>query len=382
RRPPLRGARRAHQARGRARDRGVPDADPRLAAARHPGSAARGHDRARPRHAQRQRGRGARVGARRRQGAGADPLPRHVRIASAVDLLRADAARAQREHDRAPREPRARRQAAVRSDRRRAHGRRARHSGAAARLRLSRRPGEVIPMKTSDVELGFLAVHEGSARVPGVVMIHDVWGLSAHTRDYASRLAREGFAVLAIDLYRRAPPSKIEDPGAWMRALSDPQVLSDLGAAAHYLPALPETSDRVGVLGFCMGGMYALMAGCADLGFSAAVPFYGLLSHAQGILHDPAGLDRAPKPRQPIAMAAELRCPLLAFFGDRDSFIPQSDVQALGRELARSGAEWEVVVVPGAGHAFMNDTRPDAYRPDDAAAAWRRTVEFLRARLA
>jgi len=235
-------------------------------------------------------------------------------------------------------------------------------------------------METEAVDLGFLATPGG--RAPGVVMIHDVWGLADHTRDLARRLARAGYQVLAIDLYRREAEVKITDPGAWMRALSDPQVLSDLGAAAHYLPALPETSDRVGVLGFCMGGMYALMAGCADLGFSAAVPFYGLLSHAQGILHDPAGLDRARKPREPIAMAAELRCPLLAFFGDRDSFIPQSDVQALGRELARSGAEWEVVVVPGAGHAFMNDTRPDAYRPDDAAAAWRRTVEFLRARLA
>ena len=235
-------------------------------------------------------------------------------------------------------------------------------------------------MKTSEVELGFLALPERGPS-PGVVMIHDVWGLSAHTRDYAARLADEGFAVLAIDLYRRARPEKIEDPGRWMRALSDPQVLADLGAGARFLAALPETNGRVGVLGFCMGGMYALMGGCADLGFSAAVPFYGLLSHARGLLHDPAGRDPARKPREPIAMAAELRCPLLAFFGDEDSFIPLSDVRALERALARSGAGAEIVVVPGAGHAFMNDTRPDAYRPEAAADAWRRTVAFLRAQL-
>ena len=166
-----------------------------------------------------------------------------------------------------------------------------------------------------------------------------------------------------------------------MRALSDPQVLADLGEGARFLAALPETNGRVGVLGFCMGGMYALMAGCADLGFSASVPFYGLLSHAHGILHDPAGLDPAKKPREPLAMAAGLRCPLLAFFGDQDSFIPQTDVQALERALARARAGAEIVVVPGAGHAFMNDTRPDAYRPEAAADAWRRTVEFLRAHL-
>ena len=235
-------------------------------------------------------------------------------------------------------------------------------------------------MKTSDVELGFLATPDAVA-VPGVVMIHDVWGLSAHTRDLATRLAGEGFAVLAIDLYRREAAPVIEDPGKWMRALSDPQVLADLGTGARWLAARPETNGRVGVVGFCMGGMYALMAGCADLGFAAAVPFYGLLSHAHGILHDPAGLDPARKPREPLAMAGALRCPLLAFFGEDDAFVPLDDVRALERALAGAAAESEIVVVPGAGHAFMNDTRPDAYRPQAAAAAWRRMVDFLRVRL-
>jgi carboxymethylenebutenolidase len=238
-------------------------------------------------------------------------------------------------------------------------------------------------MKTSEVALGFLALPDRS-NLPAVVMIHDVWGLSAHTRSFATRLANEGFAVLAIDLYRRARPEKIVDPGGWMRALSDPQVLADLGEAQRFLAALPETNGRVGVLGFCMGGMYALMAACADLGFTASVPFYGLLSHAHGILHDPAGLDPARKPREPIAMAEDLRCPMLAFFGDQDTFIPLEDVRRLEAALTRArrpGAGAEIVVVPGAGHAFMNDTRPDAYRPAAAADAWRRTVDFLRARL-
>jgi carboxymethylenebutenolidase len=235
-------------------------------------------------------------------------------------------------------------------------------------------------MKTSEVALGFLALPDRS-NAPAVVMIHDVWGLSAHTRDYATRLANEGFAVLAIDLYRRARPEQIADPGGWMRALSDPQVLADLGEAQRFLAALPETNGRVGVLGFCMGGMYALMAGCADLGFAASVPFYGLLSHAHGMLHDPAGPDPTLKPREPIAMAEDLRCPMLAFFGDQDTFIPLEDVRRLERSLARARSGAEIVVVPGAGHAFMNDTRPDAYRPAEAAEAWRRTVTFLRAKL-
>src|SRR5262245_51934869 len=109
-------------------------------------------------------------------------------------------------------------------------------------------------MKTSEVALGFLVLPDRHPS-PAVVMIHDVWGLSDHTRDYAERLAREGFAVLAIDLYRRARPDRIADPGTFMRALPDPQLLDDLGEAARFLGALPETNGRVGVLGFCMGGM-------------------------------------------------------------------------------------------------------------------------------
>jgi len=234
-------------------------------------------------------------------------------------------------------------------------------------------------MKNAKVELGFLVTPE--APVPGVVMIHDVWGLSDHTRDLATRLAREGFAVLAVDLYRRETEVKIENPGVWMRGLSDPQVLDDLRAAAAFLASRAETTGKVGVVGFCMGGMYALMAGCDDLGFAASVSFYGLLSHRHGILHDPAGLDPEKKPHEPLAVASQLACPLLAFFGDRDEFVPMDDVHALERAFAAAPAPAEVVVVEGAGHAFMNDTRPDAYRPAAAAEAWRRMVGFLKREL-
>jgi carboxymethylenebutenolidase len=237
-------------------------------------------------------------------------------------------------------------------------------------------------MKYSEVELGFLAVPDSGGPAPGVVIVHDVWGLSGHTRSIAGRLADLDFAVLAIDLYRRDPELKVGEPGPWMRAMSDPDVLGDLRLAAQFVKQLPESNGRVGVVGFCMGGMYALMAACSDLGFSAAVPFYGLLSHRHGILHDPDGLDPAKKPREPIAMASGLRCPLLAFFGEEDSFIPLADVAELERALARSRAVSEVVVVPGAGHAFMNDTRIEAFRPEAAEMAWERMAAFLRARLA
>jgi len=236
-------------------------------------------------------------------------------------------------------------------------------------------------MQTQDVELGFLATPDHGP-CPGVVLIHDVWGLTDHARDLARRLSREEFAVLALDLYRRLDTVKIENPGAWMRALSDPQILGDVQAGVDFLAAHPLAAGRrVGVIGFCMGGMYALMAGATCTGLSASVPFYGLLSHQHGILFSESGLDRALKPNEPLEVARALRCPTLAFYGDRDEFVPLSDIEALKEHFEQSAQPARVVVMAGAGHAFMNDTRPDAYRPDDAARAWGEMVAFLSERL-
>jgi carboxymethylenebutenolidase len=236
-------------------------------------------------------------------------------------------------------------------------------------------------MASEDVELGYLAYPKGGAQ-PGVVMIHDVWGLSDHTRDLARRLAQEEFAVLALDLYRRERPEKIENPGQWMRDLSDPQVLADVRAGVELLAAHPASAGRgAGVIGFCMGGMYSILAACGVEGLTAAVSFYGLLSFEHGILHDPAGLDRARKPRDPLSALPDLGCPLLCCFGDRDEFVPLEDIERLKAGLADAGYPSEVVIYPGCGHAFMNDTRAEAYRPEAAEAAWKRMVAFLRSHL-
>jgi carboxymethylenebutenolidase len=231
-------------------------------------------------------------------------------------------------------------------------------------------------MHTEELDAGFLA-RPDTGRHPGVVMVHDVWGLADHTRDMARRLAGEGYCVLAVDLYRRMQEVRIEHPGAWMRALSDPQVLDDLQAAIDLLRARGDVRGGIGLTGFCMGGMYVLMGASRCSGLSAAAAFYGLLSHRHGLLHDPQGLDPAKKPREPLAMAPELRCPLLAFFGEDDEFVPVADVRALESALARAPHPSEVVLYPGAGHAFMNDTRPAAFRPEIARDAWARLLRFF-----
>ena len=237
-------------------------------------------------------------------------------------------------------------------------------------------------MQAQDVELGYFA-HPDTGPSASLVMIPDVWGLTEHARDFACRFAREGFGVLAMNLYRSKGEFEITNPGEWMRGLSDPEVLRDVQAGVDFLAlARPTRARPTGVVGFCMGGMYALLAACQTRGLSACTSFYGLLSHQHGILHAPGGLDRRLKPVQPLDAAPDLHCPLLAFFGDQDEFIPLADVEQLRERLGGADAPSEIVVYPGAGHAFMNDTRPAAFRPEIAKQAWARTIAFLREHLA
>jgi len=236
-------------------------------------------------------------------------------------------------------------------------------------------------METAEVELGYLA-HPSDGVHPGVVMIHDVWGVSDHTRDLARRLADAGFSVLALDLYRQMGEVSIENPGSWMRSLSDPEMIDDVRSGVSFLSGHSASKGRpVGVTGFCMGGTVALLAACADTGVAASVPYYGLLSHEHGILHAEEGLDPALKPRQPLDAVADLRCPTLCFYGDQDEFVPLSDIESLRERLAGQDVPAEVVVYPGAGHAFMNQPRVEAYRPEAARDAWGRMTAFLQEHL-
>jgi carboxymethylenebutenolidase len=229
-------------------------------------------------------------------------------------------------------------------------------------------------MKSQAVPLGFLARPDTGTH-PGVVIVHDVWGLSELYREFARRLAQAGFAALALDLYRREV--KIANPGEWMRALSDPAVLEDVQAAIDFLRADPAVGGGgVGVAGFCIGGTYALLAACACRGLAAAVSFYGILSYQHGILSSP-DLDPVKKPRDPLHAIGDLRCPLLGIFGDSDEFIPLGDVKQLEGSLARGAVASEVRVYPDCGHAFLNETRPQAFRPEPAVDAWQRMLDWF-----
>jgi carboxymethylenebutenolidase len=236
-----------------------------------------------------------------------------------------------------------------------------------------------LPTIERDTELGRYHSPDSAPGdgLPSLVFIHDVWGLSEHSRDLAKELASEGFGVLEIDLYREMGEVSIEAPGPFIRSLSDPRVLADLDAGADWLERETNAGAKIGVMGVCMGGTYALLAACLSDRFAASAPFYGILSYETGMLANPSGRDFDLKPAAPLDVASRLKMPLLASFGAEDDFVPPEDVRDLEARLRESGMPWRVEVYAGAGHAFLNRTREAAYRSEASAQAWAELIPFL-----
>jgi carboxymethylenebutenolidase len=206
-----------------------------------------------------------------------------------------------------------------------------------------------------------LAIPDAPRR--GLVLAPDIMGLRPLFDEMCARLAAEhGWAVCAAEPFPHHAGTPIEERLELVRTLRDDEQVGDLVAAAGELRQRTEV-DSVGVLGFCMGGMYALK--CADSGaFDKVVSFYGMIRVPDRF--------RGPGHREPLdAVASAGAAPVLALVGGVDSFTPTEDVDA----LEAAGAT--VVRYPDADHGFVHDPARPAHRPDDAADAWRHAVDFL-----
>jgi carboxymethylenebutenolidase len=209
---------------------------------------------------------------------------------------------------------------------------------------------------------GYLATpRQGSG--PGVIVIQEWWGLVDHIKDVCDRFAEEGFVALAPDLYHGKTTRSPDEAGKLMMALRIDEAERDLSAAAQYLSTEDSTtSEKVGVVGFCMGGALALYTATKNENVGACVVFYG--GHPK------------VKPDLP-----NLHAPVLGLYAEKDGFVTPDSVRALEREVKALGKPIEVVIYPDTDHAFFNDTRPEVYNAGAAADAWRRTIAFLRAHL-
>jgi carboxymethylenebutenolidase len=218
--------------------------------------------------------------------------------------------------------------------------------------------GEMIefPSNGSSAE-GYVAGTSG----PGVVVIQEWWGLVPHIKDVCDRFAEAGFVALAPDLYHGASTTEPDEAGKAMMAMQLEQAAKDMSGAVDEV-ARRSSSDKVGVIGFCMGGGLALVLGTKRPDkVAAVVPCYGIIPWADA---------------QPdySAMTAKV----LGHYAEKDGFFTPEAAEALGAQLRGLGKDAEIIVYPGCDHAFFNDTRPEVYDAVASAQLWDRTLAFFR----
>jgi carboxymethylenebutenolidase len=201
---------------------------------------------------------------------------------------------------------------------------------------------------------GYL-VRPGTGR-PGVVVVQEWWGIVPHVKDLAARFAAQGYVALAPDLYHGASTVDAEEASHLMEGLDWPRAVQEIAGAVRYLRD-SEGCDRVGLVGFCMGGALAVLA-AATPGVDAFVSFYGFPPAAAGDVD-------------------AITAPGLIVFGEHEEYFAVPEAEAFVARQRAAGREADLVVYPGAGHAFFNNDRPEVFKLEAANDAWRRTLAHL-----
>lgn len=202
----------------------------------------------------------------------------------------------------------------------------------------------------------------GSGKRPGIVMVHEWWGLNENIRGLADRYAAQGYTVLAVDLYRGQVTASVEEATRLYQFGMDNSAEGDqnMVAAVDYLRAHGATS--VGSMGYCFGGHWSLRTGlAAGDKVNAVVIYYGA-------------------PITDRDMLSKMRAPVLGMYAGLDNSIPQDAVGSMQKTLAEYGIQMTTHINPGVNHAFCNSTGP-YYNRDAAEDAFARTVAFYREHL-
>jgi carboxymethylenebutenolidase len=225
----------------------------------------------------------------------------------------------------------------------------------------------------------YLAEPDGEVK-GGIIVIHEVWALTDHTKSVADRFAAEGYLVIAPDLLGTETeiskyaaeiqldlfnPEKRNEAQPKLRKLMAPmqapgfadKTKGKVAVCFEYLYAKPAVDKKVAVNGFCFGGSYSFSLATAEPRLKAAIPFYG---------HASTDIDELKK----------ITCPILAFYGEKDENL-MSSLSELKELMKEAGVDFTAIVYPDSGHAFFNDTNSFAYNEKAAKDAWQRTLEFL-----
>jgi carboxymethylenebutenolidase len=212
----------------------------------------------------------------------------------------------------------------------------------------------------------YIARPSGAGPFPIVLVVQEIFGVHEHIRDVVRRLAKLGYFAIAPELFFRHPGlAEARDVPSLVREIfgkiPDAEVLADLDRALTFAGLNGGDVQRAAVTGFCWGGRIAWLYAVHNPGLRAAVAWYGRLDG-----------DRNPlMPAAPIDVVARLSVPVLGLYGGADQGIPQADVDRIRAALKSGTSASEIVVYPGAQHAFFADYRP-SYDPEAAEDGWTR----------
>jgi carboxymethylenebutenolidase len=231
---------------------------------------------------------------------------------------------------------------------------------------------EYVTLKVSDgTEMqGWTARSAAGGARPGLIVFQEAFGVNAHIRDVTERFARQGYVAIAPELFHRTAAGfegRYDDfasAAPHMRALKDGEMEADQRAAYEWLRKHVGKQALIAAVGYCMGGRAAFLAGLT-LPLGCAVSYYG-----GGIAPNPgnSGL---------LGRAAELRCPILLFWGGKDKHILPEHRRAVNDTLTAERKNFVDMEISDGDHGFFCDVRP-SYNPTAAALAWSLTLEFLK----
>jgi len=210
---------------------------------------------------------------------------------------------------------------------------------------------------------GALGEPTGSAKTGAVVLVQEWWGLNDHIKSLVDRLAAEGFVVLAPDLYHGVVTKDAGEAMKHMQALDTLKAVDEIAGAVSYLKEHARSNGKIGVTGFCLGGALTLATACHVPGIAAAVAFYGT-------------------PPDEKVDWSKATAPIMAHIASKDEWVTPARGEDVKKKIEAAGKTSVELHTYDAQHAFVNDTRPEVYSPENAKLAWDRTVGFFKKHLA
>ena len=224
--------------------------------------------------------------------------------------------------------------------------------------------GKSVSYKSGDETVqGVLYTPAGKGPFPALIVVHEWWGLNDWVKEQASKLADQGYVSLAVDLYRGKVATTPDMAHEIMRGVPEDRAKRDLHAAFAFLVSQPNVKkDRIGSIGWCMGGGYSLDVALQEPTLAATVINYGHLATDTEALK-------------------KINAPILGLFGAQDHGITPDDVHKFEQSMKQLGKKIDIKIYDDAGHGFENPNNKDGYRAEDTADAQKRTRDFLAATL-